>query len=381
MSEAIERFEINVDNAVLDDLQRRLELTRFPDQIPDTGWEYGMPLSYLQPLVEYWRDGYVWRAQERELNRLEHWRTTIDGQALHFVHVRSRHADAFPLVISHGWPGSIVEFLKIIGPLTDPEAYGGNASDAFHLVLPSLPGYAFSGPTSTPGWDAKRIAAAFAELMRRLGYDRYGAQGGDWGAMITNYLAIVDADHVAAIHLNMPLTTPSADVADLSPEELADLGDMAHFEAEESGYRILQGTKPQTPGFALNDSPVGLCAWIVEKFKTWSDCGDNPETVFTRDELLTNVMLYWVTQTATSAGRLYYETRKSRHYGIEQRIGLPTGVARYPKDVLRFPRAWIERQYNVTRWTDMPRGGHFPAMEVPDLFVPDVRAFFADART
>jgi microsomal epoxide hydrolase len=380
MPEKIEKFEIRVPDAVLEDLKRRLALARFPDQIPDTGWEYGMPLSYLRPLVEYWRDKYDWRAQERALNRLEHYRTRIDGQSIHFAHVRSRHAGAFPLIISHGWPGSIAEFLKIVGPLTDPEEHGASASDAFHLVLPSLPGYGFSEPTRTRGWDSRRIAEAFAELMRRLGYARYGAQGGDWGAMVTSNLALVDPARVAGIHTNMPLARTPDDPGPLSEREKADLADMARFGNEESGYQRIQGTKPQTLGFGLNDSPAGLCAWIVEKFKTWSDCGDDPERSFTKDELLTNVMLYWVTQTITSSTRLYYETFKRGRVGLEQRIEVPTGVARFPKEVMRFPRAWVERQYNVTRWTELPRGGHFAAMEVPELFVSDVRAFFATVR-
>jgi microsomal epoxide hydrolase len=380
MSEKIEKFEIHVPDAVLDDLKRRLERARLPDQIPGTGWEYGMPLDYLRPLVDYWRDRYDWRAQERALNRLEHFRTTIDGQSIHFAHVRSRHADAFPLIVSHGWPGSIVEFLKIAEPLTDPETSGGTRSDAFHLVLPSLPGYGFSEPTRTRGWDSRRIAQAFAELMRRLGYARYGAQGGDWGAMVTANLALVDPEHVAGIHTNLPLAETPKDPGPLTEREKADLADLARFASEESGYQRVQGTKPQSLGFSLNDSPVGLCAWIVEKFKTWSDCGDDPEKSFTRDELLTNVMVYWVTQTITSSMRLYYETFKGGRVGLEKRIETPTGVARFPREVMRFPRSWVERHYNVTRWTELPRGGHFAAMEVPELFVPEVRAFFATVR-
>jgi len=376
----IEKFQVEVPDAVLADLARRLAAVRFPDQIPGTGWEYGMPLDYLRPLVEYWRDKYDWRAQERALNRLEHFRTAIDGQMIHFAHVRSRHADAFPLIISHGWPGSIVEFLKIVDPLVDPEAHGGSARDAFHLVLPSLPGYGFSEPTRTRGWDSQRIAEAFAELMKRLGYSRYGAQGGDWGAMITSCLALVDPEHVAAIHTNMPLAKTPENPGPLTEREQADLADMARFGEEETGYQRIQGTKPQTLGFGLNDSPVGLCAWIVEKFKTWSDCGDNPENSFGKDELLTNVMLYWVTQTITSSTRLYYETFKRGRVGLDRRVEVPTGIARYPKELMRFPRAWVEKQYNVTRWTDMPRGGHFAAMEVPELFVPDLRGFFATVR-
>ncbi len=381
MSESIQRFDIHVPDTDLEDLKRRLERTRFPDQIPGTGWDYGAELAYVRELVGYWRDEYDWRAQEAQLNQLDHFRTRIDGQSIHFAHLRSRHADALPLIISHGWPGSIVEFLDVVGPLVDPEAHGGEAADAFHLVLPSLPGYGFSEPTRSAGWDTRRIAGAFAQLMARLGYRRYGAQGGDWGAMVTSNLALVDAEHVAGIHTNMPLASPPADgPGDLTAQEQADVAEMAAFMENETGYQRIQGTKPQTLGFGLNDSPAGLCAWIVEKFRTWSDCDGNPESVYTRDALLTNVMLYWVTGTITSSARLYYETMKHGRVGLESRIEVPTGVARFPREIMRFPRAWVARHYNLTHWTEMPRGGHFAAMEQPRLFVDDVRSFFRSVR-
>jgi pimeloyl-ACP methyl ester carboxylesterase len=378
MSQAIEPFRIHVDDSALDDLRGRLGRTRFPDRIDDTGWEYGIPVDYLRELVEYWRTDYDWHAQETRLNELPHYRTRIDDQSIHFVHARSPHADAFPLLMTHGWPGSIVEFLDVIPRLTEPEAFGGSAGDAFHVIAPSLPGYGFSEPTRTRGWDVARIARAFADLMERLGYARYGAQGGDWGAQVATRIGALDPQHCAAIHLNMPIAERPAEPVELNDEEKGDLAAMSFFQREESGYAIEQGTKPQTLGVALNDSPAGLLAWIVEKFRAWSDCDGDPEKAFSRDQLLTNVMLYWTTQTITSSARLYRETRTAAE--TPEYVAVPTGVARYPKEVLRFPRAWVERRYNVTYWADMPRGGHFAAMEQPALFAADVRNFFATVR-
>jgi len=378
----VERFRIRVDDSTLEDLQLRLSLTRFPDQIEETGWEYGTPVGYLRELVEYWRDEYDWRAQEARLNEFEHFRTRIDGQSIHFVHARSAHPDAIPLLLIHGWPGSIVEFLDVIPRLTHPEEHGGRAEDAFHVIAPSLPGYGFSEPPRAPGWDVRRIAQAFIELMDRLGYTRYGAQGGDWGAQVATRIAALDPEHCAALHLNMPIAGPPADPVPLTEEEQDGLAAMARFQREEAGYAQVQGTKPQTLGMALNDSPAGLLSWIMEKFRTWSDCDGQPENVFTRDQLITNVMLYWVTQTITSSARLYWETM---HSGVLQEapefVSVPTGVARYPKEeILRFPRAWVEQRYNVTHWAVMPRGGHFAAMEQPELFVDDLRTFFRTVR-
>ena len=381
MTEQIERFEIHVSDLVLDDLADRLAATRFPDAIADAGWEYGIPIGYLRELVEYWRDGYDWRAQEAQLNELRHFRTRIDGQSIHFVHARSPHADALPLLLVHGWPGSFVEFLDAIPRLTEPERYGGRAEDAFHVIAPSLPGYGFSEPPTTRGWDPQRIARAFAELMHRLGYAPYGAQGGDWGAQVVTRIGALDPKHCAGIHLNLAIAAPPTDPVALTPEEEADLEDFRQFQREESAYALEQGTKPQTLGVSLNDSPAGLLAWIIEKFRGWSDCDGEPENCFTRDQLLTNVMLYWVTRTIASSARLYRESRlAARRKDAAQYVSVPTGVARYPKEVMRFPRAWVEERYNVTHWAVMPRGGHFAAMEQPELFVDDVRSFFRTVR-
>jgi pimeloyl-ACP methyl ester carboxylesterase len=381
MSETVETFRVDVDDLVLQDLHDRLARTRYPDQIVGTGWEYGIPIDYLQELVEYWVDAYDWRSEEARLNELAHFRTAIDGQLIHFIHARSPHADAMPLLLTHGWPGSVVEFLDVIPRLTDPEAYGGRPADAFHVIAPSLPGYGFSEPPRAPGWDVRRIAEAFVVLMSRLGYGRYVAQGGDWGAQVTTRIGVLDPEHCAAIHLNMPMGTPSEDGAPLTEVEQADLAAMQRFQREEAGYANEQGTKPQTVGVSLNDSPAGLLAWIVEKFRAWSDCDGHPENCYTRDQLITNVMLYWVTQTATSSARLYWErSHGDALAGPPPFVAVPTGVARYPKEVLRWPRSWVERQYNVTRWADMPRGGHFAAMEQPELFVGDLREFFRTVR-
>jgi pimeloyl-ACP methyl ester carboxylesterase len=381
MSEAVETFRIEIEDAVLDDLRERLARTRLPDQIDGTGWEYGIPMDYLRELVDTWRDAYDWRAQEARLNALPQLRTRIDGQSIHFVHARSKHEEALPLLLVHGWPGSIVEFLDVIPRLTDPEAHGGDAADAFHVIAPSLPGYGFSEPPRTRGWDVPRIAKAFVALMDRLGYERYGAQGGDWGAQITTRIATLEPERCAGLHLNMPIGVKPAEKSPLSDEEKADLAAMGRFQAEESGYAMQQGTRPQTLGAALNDSPAGLLAWIVEKFQAWSDCDGHPENAFTREQLITNVMVYWLTQTAASSARLYWE---SRHGGMwnekPELVRVPTGVARYPKEVLRYPRSWVEAQYNVTHWADMPRGGHFAAMEQPDAFAADVRSFFRTVR-
>jgi pimeloyl-ACP methyl ester carboxylesterase len=385
MSEAIEPFRVHVPDSVLADLRERLARTRLPDQLDGAGWGYGTELGYLEELLAWWRERFDWRKQEAALAALPHFRTAIDGVALHFVHARSPHPAAFPLVITHGWPGSIFEFTKILGPLTDPTRHGGRAEDAFHVVCPSIPGYGFSEPPRTPGWDALRMAEVNAKLMARLGYARYGAQGGDWGAIISTHNALVDPSHCAGIHLNMVVAFPPAGAADptagLDDDEKRALADLAHFQKEETGYQQIQGTKPQTLGYALNDSPAGLAAWIVEKFRTWSDCDGDVEKRFTKDELLTNVMIYWVTGSITSSTRLYYETIHSGRFGpAGKRVETPTGCAIFPKELYRAPRTWAEAAYNVQQWTKMPRGGHFAALEEPELLVEDVRRLFRTLR-
>lgn len=383
-SEAIRPYTIRIPDAALVDLKARLKVARYPEPLQGDGWTHGTDITYLRQLVAYWRDKFDWRAQERKLNQLEQFTTTIDGLTVHFVHRRSKNPNAMPLLITHGWPGSFVEFTKIIGPLTDPEAHGGSAADAFHVVMPSIPGFAFSQAPKEAGYDPARIAALEAKLMARLGYTRYGVQGGDWGSIISTQVALADAPHVAGLHINMCFgaapagTDPNAGLTDQERERVRA---RQVFQNEETGYQQIQGTKPQTIGVALNDSPVGLAAWIVEKFKTWCDCDGNPENVFTKDELLTNITLYWVTQTAASSARIYYESRHAApNPNAGRRIGVPTACADFPKEIIWSPRQWLEGRYNIVRWTEMPKGGHFAAFEQPQLLVDDVRAFFRELR-
>lgn len=372
----IEPFRVDVPDGVLEDLRERLGRTRWPDQIPDSAWEYGTDVDYLRQLCDYWRDGYDWRKAEAKFNGWEQGLTTIDGQRIHFIHARSPVPDAVPLLVLHGWPGSVAEFLKIIDPLRDPQAHGGDAADAFHVVCPSLPGFGFSGPTTARGWKPSRIAAAMAELMTRLGYDRFGAHGGDWGATTSNYLAQIAADRMIGLHLSMVAAGPPAGAA-LTPADELRLQEISDFFTQEAGYQQIQGTRPQTLGYALNDSPAGLAGWIVEKFRAWSDCDGDVETAITRDEMLTDITVYWVTQTANSSARIYYEAMHGGEYApLPTRIEVPTGCAIFPKETVRAPRSWAESAWNVQHWTEMPKGGHFPALEQPQLLVDDIRAFF-----
>jgi pimeloyl-ACP methyl ester carboxylesterase len=376
---AIKPFRIAVPDDVLTDLRERLARTRWPDRECVEDWSQGIPLDYTRELGSYWADEYDWRAREKALNRFSQFTTEIDGLDIHFIHQRSPHDDAFPLIATHGWPGSIVEFQKVIEPLTNPTAHGGRAEDAFHIVCPSLPGYGFSGKPTSTGWGVARIARAWEMLMQRLGYDRYGAQGGDWGAMVSTAIGQQANDnHCVAIHLNMPIAFPPAGLENPTPEEAAALQVLAHYHQHDSGYATQQSTRPQTVGYGLVDSPIGQLAWIVEKFWSWMDCGGHPENVLTKDELLDNVMLYWATASGASSARLYWE-------GLEfvqnlGRVELPTGVAQFPKEIMQAPRSWCEPGYHITHWTTMPHGGHFAALEQPGLLVDDVRAFFATVR-
>jgi pimeloyl-ACP methyl ester carboxylesterase len=382
----VKPFRIAVTEEVLEDLHDRLARTRWPDQIEGTGWQYGVPLSEMKSLVEYWRTGYDWRAQERKLNELPQFTTTIDGLEIHFVHVLSKEPGALPLVITHGWPGSFVEFQKIIGPLTDPVAHGGEAEDAFHVVCPSLPGFGFSSKPAERGWSSQRMAEVIAKLMARLGYDKYGAQGGDWGSGVTRWLASNDRGHCIGGHSNFPGGSQPMDdpMRGVTPEEFERFQQRRRDLADQYGYSAIQGTRPLTLGYGLNDSPAGLAAWIVDKFWAWSDHGGKLESSFTKDELLTNVMIYWVTETMPSATRIYFESQKNlprpESMSAFERTGrpAPVGFALFPKEINVPPRAWVERAMGGTlfHWTEMPRGGHFAAMEQPQLLVDDVRAFF-----
>jgi pimeloyl-ACP methyl ester carboxylesterase len=374
---AIAPFRIDIPEADLDDLRDRLARTRWPDELPDVGWDLGVPLDYLRDLARYWHDGYDWRRQEAELNALPQFTTQIDGQRLHFLHVRSAEPGARALLLSHGWPGSVVEFLDVVGPLTDPVAHGGEAADAFHVVIPSLPGYGFSGPTGERGWDVTRIADALVVLMDRLGYGRFGAQGGDWGSAISRRIGLAAPDRVIGVHLNMLIALPSGDpaeMADLSPDDLARLGALGRYDAELSGYQKQQSTRPQTLAYGLTDSPVGQLAWIVEKFKEWTDSVSVPEDAVDRDRMLTNVMLYWLTGTAGSSARLYRESMAS--FADQTYLSVPTAMAVFPRDLFMPVRRFAERTHNIERWTEFDRGGHFAALEQPALLVGDIRSFF-----
>jgi pimeloyl-ACP methyl ester carboxylesterase len=371
---AVRPFRIAVPDEVLDDLRRRLAATRWPDAELVDDWSQGAPLAYVQEVAAYWRDTYDWRAREAALNRFDQYLVAVDGLDIHTIHVRSPHADAFPLVITHGWPGSIVEFHKVIEPLTNPTAFGGDASDAFHVICPSLPGYGFSSPPRETGWGVDRIADTWDRLVGVLGYDRYGAQGGDWGAMVTTAIGQRHPDRCAAIHLNMPIALPDpSTMGELTPAEQSALAGLQHYETWDSGYSKQQSTRPQTLGYGLTDSPVGQLAWILEKFWSWTDCDGHPEHVLTRDEMLDNVMLYWVPAAATSSARLYWESFRSPNL---DRVECPTGVAAFPKEILRTSQRWAERRFNVVHWTDMPKGGHFAAFEQPELLVGDLRTYF-----
>jgi pimeloyl-ACP methyl ester carboxylesterase len=381
----IRPFRIEIPQADLDDLAERLDRTRWPSEMPGVGWDRGVPLDYLKELAGYWRTSYDWRKHEAELNEHPQFITTeIDGQNIHFLHVRSPEPDAFPLILSHGWPGSVVEFLDVIGPLSDPKAHGGDAADAFHLVIPSLPGFGFSGPTREPGWDSDRIARAFAELMSLLGYERYGAQGGDFGALISPDLGRVDSDHVAGVHVNAATVgfIPFGEVdevtlAEFTAAEKVRFERMNRFLSEGSAYFQIQGSRPQTIAYGLTDSPVGQLAWIVEKFKEWTHpSAELPEKAIDRDRMLTNVMLYWLTAAGASSAQLYYESTHSSNWPTPSTV--PTGVAVFAEDIPI--RRYAEQANNIVHWSEFDRGGHFAAMEAPDVLVGDIREFFRGLR-
>jgi pimeloyl-ACP methyl ester carboxylesterase len=377
---AIRPFTVAIPQPVLDDLQTRLRRTRFPDEIQDSGWDYGTNLAYQRELVAYWADEFDWREQERQINAFDHFTTTIDGLDVHFIHQRSPVEGATPLLISHGWPGSFLEFMKVIGPLTDPEAYGGNAEDAFHVVVPSIPGFGFSEKPHERGYGPAQMGDIFAKLMERVGYDRYGAQGGDWGSAITRRVALRHPDRVIGLHRNLITSGPPPGVADpeagVPAAELERMRERQAFWGPERGYSDIQGTKPQTLGYALNDSPAGQAAWIMDKVQVLCDCPGGHEDKFTKDELLANITLYWVTQTATSASRIYFESRRAAG-GPAEYVDVPTAAALFPNEIALPPRAWAEARFNIVRWTEMPHGGHFAALEEPELYIDDVRAFFS----
>jgi microsomal epoxide hydrolase len=362
----MEPFTVSVPDTVLVDLAARLEQTRLPNQIAGIGWVQGTERGYLQGLLEHWRTAYDWRRSEARLNATPQYITEVDGQRFHFLHARCSRPDALPLVLTHGWPGSVMEYLDVLGPLTDD----------FHVVAPSLPGFTFSGETAEQGWHPRHIAAAIGRIMEDLGYERYGLQGGDWGSVVSANLADLHPDRVVGLHLNLVTGAPPVPGAEVTEEEQRSLDAAKLWRLTGVGYQEVQSTRPQSLGYALQDSPAGLAAWIVEKFREWSD-GDITEA-FTYDRLLDNITAYWVTGTAASSLRIYWELRTAGRQALpERRIEVPTAVAQFPGEVSYPPRSWVEAAYNVVRWSTPARGGHFAAMEAPEEFVGDVRAFFS----
>ena len=375
-SGVVTAFAYRAPQDALDDLRQRLARTRWPERETVNDWSQGVPLAKLRALVDYWRTEYDWRRCEAALNHFPQFRTMIDGLGIHFLHVQSRHQNALPIILTHGWPGSVIEFLEIIGPLTDPAAHGGNAEDAFHVVAPSLPGFGFSDKPTARGWNADRIARAWGELMGRLGYSHYVAQGGDWGAFVTTKMAQQHAPGLAAIHLNFPQVTPDKIPANLTPEQQRTVDALKRFETDGSGYFALQGTRPQTIGYPLADSPAGQAAWIYEKFHAWTDNKGNPEDALTTDQMLDNITLYWLTDTAASSARMY-----SEHAGIGTQnnagiVDIPVGCSIFPHEIFPAPRDWAEQVYpKLIYWNEVERGGHFAAFEEPVLFAREMRAF------
>ena len=380
MPDAVEPFALHVAQGELDDLQGRLARTRWPEQETVGDWSQGARLLKVQELCAYWRDRYDWRRCEAMLNGFGQFRTTLDGLGTHFLHVRSPEADALPMIMTHGWPGSVIEFHRVIGPLTDPAAHGGEARDAFHLVLPSLPGFGFSDKPAATGWGTERVALAWVTLMDRLGYGRYVAQGGDWGAVVTAAIGAMRPPGCAAVHLNTVSAAPrkGAD-ADPSPEEQESLALMKQYGTDGIGYAKKMGTRPQTIGYMLADSPAGQAAWIYEKLQAWSDSPDGPEALFGMDAMLDNIMLYWLPNAGASSSRLYWESLGDA--ALSKPIGIPTGVSVFPRDINKSPRRWAERcLWNIVHWNEVARGGHFGAFEQPELFVREVRHCFRGLR-
>jgi len=374
----IRPFRIDIPEEQLVDLKRRLRATRWPDAETLDDWSQGIPLAYVQEVCAYWAERYDWRATEARLNRFPQFTTTIDGVDIHGLHVRSPHPDALPVVITHGWPGSVVEFHKVIGPLADPTARGGSAADAFHVVCASLPGYGFSGKPPRPGWGVEKIADTWDILMTRLGYERWVAQGGDWGSAVTTAIGMQDRGHCIGIHLNMPKAGPPEGLRDPTERERRALDGSRHYREWDSGYSKQQSTRPQTLGYGIADSPAGQAAWILEKFWAWTDCNGHPENALSRDELLDNVMFYWLTASAASSARLYWESfGKEFQGGRDRTVSLPTGCSIFPKEIVPVPRSWAEKRYkNIVYWNELDRGGHFAAFEQRALFVDELRACF-----
>ena len=374
----IQPLHISVDEGAITDLRERLSRTRWPDAETPDDWSQGIPLSYVQDVADYWQNGYDMNRLADRLNAYPHFTTELDGVNVHFLHVRSSHVDAKPLILTHGWPGSVVEFLKVIGPLTEPQENGGNADDAFHVVCPSLVGYGWSGKPTKPGWGVEKMGKEWGHLMGKLGYTNYLAQGGDWGAIVTTHVALQDPEHCKGIHLNMVVAPPVPELMDdLTELEQSALERMQHYRDWDSGYSKQQSTRPQTVGYGLVDSPVGQMAWILEKFWAWTDCDGHPENVLSRDEMLDNVMVYWLNAAGASSGRLYWESFGSGGGG--DAIATPMGGSIFPKEIFRTSRRWAEKRFTrIVYWNELSKGGHFAAFEQPEQFVLEVRGCFGE---
>jgi len=380
-------FTIAVADEVLADLDRRLAATRWADDFANDDWRYGVNVAYLKTLVDHWRHDYDWRERERQMNALPQFTTEVDGLRIHFVHRKGEGPKPIPLILTHGWPWTFWDFRKVVGPLADPAAHGGDPADAFDVVVPSLPGYGFSTPLTRPGINWWKTADLWVSLMGQLGYERFAAQGGDWGSFITAQLGHKHAERMIGVHIHTPsfldLTTGRFDKNDFTEAERPNLHTMAAFAQDESGYLALQRTKPMTPAVGLNDSPAGLLGWLVEKRRSWSDCAGEVERRFSKDELIDLAMLYWVTGSYGTSARFYYEAFHDPWKPSHDRqpvVEAPTAIAVMPHELLRPPRKWAERYYNLQRWTPMPAGGHFAAAEEPQAIVEDLRAFFRDKR-
>ena len=379
MSAAVTPFTLAIPQAELDDLKRRLQAVRWPEKELVDDWSQGAPLAHVQKLIAYWRDQYDWRRCEAMLNGFGQFKTEIEGVDIHFLHVKSPHPNAMPLILTHGWPGSIIEFHKAIGPLTDPVKYGGKAEDSFHVVIPSLPGYGFSGRPPTTGWGVRKFAELWSVLMPRLGYSRYCAQGGDWGSAVTTQLGLLYPKELVAVHVNLPIVLPPPPYENLSPEEAEMLAGLQRYDQWDAGYSKQQSTRPQTIGYSLADSPVGQAAWIYEKMWSWSDCKGDPLNVFTYDEMLDNIMLYWLPNNAASSARLYWESFNDGF--IAAKMDCPIGYSVFPGEIYKAARSWAERcSTNLIHWGEPPRGGHFAAFEQPELLVDEIRTCFAKVR-
>jgi len=377
--EEIRPFQIDIPDAALEDLVRRLENTRWPEKEPVDDWSQGLPLAYARELGDYWLQEYDWREREAYYNEFPQFITEIDGLGIHFIHYTSPHSRARPLIVTHGWPGSVVEFHKVIRPLVDPVAYGGEARDAFHVVCPSLPGYGFSGKPNDTGWGVEKIAKVWDELMRRLGYPRYFAQGGDWGSAVTTAIGLQNLGRCAGLHVNMPSAGPTQEALENPTErDKQALGGAAYYRKWGAGYSKQQSTRPQTLGYGLVDSPMAQATWIIEKFFEWTDCNGHPENAISRDELLDNVMFYWLTASGTSSARLYWESFNKAFGGLaDHTVSLPAGCSIFPKEIVATPRSWAAQRYaNIVYWNELDQGGHFAAFEQPESFVAELRACF-----